>query len=172
MDYNRARTMSNPLQILASSAQGRVRYVATAWLLALLPSLALFVLRLVFDRASPMPPDATHLAGLAFYSILVAPLVETAAMVPFALALARLPVASDWPRVVALAALAALAHGIGGSAWQVALAFWPFVVYSAALYAWRARSLGDAYLVAAAVHMLFNASIFAAGMFAMALAGG
>lgn len=160
------------LQVVSDTAAGRVRYVVFAWLVALVPSLAVFALRVALGGVSPTLPPAADLAGFAFYSIVVAPLVETALMIPFALALTRLPVASDWPRVIALAALAALAHGFGGSAWQVALAFWPFVVYAAALYAWRARSLGDAYLVAAAIHMLFNGAMFAAGVLAHVLAGG
>lgn len=162
----------NPLRLLASTAAGRLRYVAMAWWLALAPSLALFALRVAFDGASLTPPPLPDPAGFAFYSIVVAPLVETAVMIPLALALLHLPFGSDWPRAVLLAALAALAHGFGGSAWQVALAFWPFVVYAAALYAWRVRSLGDSYLVTAAIHMLFNGAMFAAGVLAHVLAGG
>ncbi len=162
----------NSLQVVSDTAAGRVRYVALAGLVALVPSLAVFALRVALGGASPALPPLADLAGFAFYSIVVAPLVETALMIPFALVLLRLPVASDWPRVVALAALAALAHGFGGSAWQVALAFWPFVVYAAALYAWRVRSLGDSYLVTAAIHMLFNGAMFAAGVLAHVLAGG
>lgn len=160
------------LPVVSGTAGGRLRYVGLAWLLALAPSLVLYALRVALGGVSPTLPPAADLAGIAFYSILVAPLVETAAMIPFALALARLPLAGDGPRILALAALAALAHGFGGSAWQVAFAFWPFVVYSAALFAWRARSLADAYLVAAAVHMLFNASMVAAGVVAHALVAG
>ena len=89
--------------------------------------------RVAADRRTALPR-----AGFVAYSIVVAPLVETTVMVPLALALRALPGQSDWPRVFALAALAALAHGFGGSAWQVVAAFWPFVVYSAALFAWRA----------------------------------
>ncbi len=161
----------HPLRAITDTGAGHVRYVVRAWLVALVPSLALYVGRLALGDARAVPALAPDVAGYAAYSIVVAPLVETALMIPFALALLRLPVASDWPRIVALAALAALAHGFGGSAWQVALAFWPFVVYSAALYAWRSRSLGDAYLVAAAIHMLFNGAIFAAGVLAHVLSG-
>lgn len=162
----------NRLRSVSGAAAGRARYVAFAWLVALVPSLAVFALRVALGGASPTLPPVADLAGFAFYSIVVAPLVETALLIPFALALLRLPVASDWPRIVALAALAALAHGFGGSAWQVALAFWPFVVYAAALYAWRTRSLADAYLVTVAIHMLFNGAIFAAGVLAHVVAGG
>ena len=112
------------------------------------------------------------MAGFVAYSIVVAPLVETAVMVPLALALRALPGQSDWPRVFALAALAALAHGFDGSAWQVVAAFWPFVVYSAALFAWRARSLNDAYLVTVLIHMLYNATFFAIGLAGFLVAEG
>ena len=169
---NDAESRMRPLRALTETGAGHVRYVVRAWLIALVPSLALYFGRLALGSARVADVSPPDVAGFAAYSIVVAPLIETAVMVPLALALLRLPVASDWPRVVALAALAALAHGFGGSAWQVALAFWPFVVYSAALFAWRARSLGDAYLVAAAVHMLYNASIFATGTLVSALASG
>ena len=161
-----------PLRALADIGPGHVRYVVHAWLVALVPSLAVYAGRIATGDARVVRVLAPDVAGFAAYSIVVAPLIETALLLPFALALTRLPVASDWPRVIALAALAALAHGFGGSAWQVALAFWPFVVYAAALYAWRARSLSEAYLVAAAIHMLFNGAIFAAGVLAHAVAGG
>ena len=129
-----------------------------------MPSLALFAARVALGDASLQLPPGANEAGFVVYSIVVAPLVETAAMVPLALALRALPGQSDWPRVFALAALAALAHGFGGSAWQVVAAFWPFVVYSAALFAWRRRSLNDAYLVTVLIHMLYNATFFAIGL--------
>ena len=160
------------LRALTDTGTGHVRYVVQAWLIALVPSLALYAGRLALGSARVVDVSVPDVAGFAAYSIVVAPLIETAVLLPLALALLRLPVASDWPRAVALAALAALAHGFGGSAWQVAAAFWPFVVYAMALYAWRSRSLGDAYVVAAAVHMLYNGAIFAAGTLARALATG
>ncbi len=154
----------NPFRILANIDAGHGRYVFSAWTIAFVPSLALFAARVVLGDASLRLPHGAAAAGFVVYSIVVAPLVETAVMVPLALALRALPGQSDWPRVFALAALAALAHGFGGSAWQVVAAFWPFVVYSAALFAWRARSLNDAYLVTVLVHMLYNAAFFAIGL--------
>jgi hypothetical protein len=154
----------HPLRALQDVDAGHARYVRRAWLIAVVPSLVLFGVRLATGRATLQATLAPDVAGFAAYSIVVAPLLETAAMVPLALALSALPVKGDWPRVVALAALAALAHGFGGTAWQVAAAFWPFVVYSAALFAWRARSLNDAYLVTVLIHMLYNATFFAIGL--------
>jgi hypothetical protein len=160
----------HPLRALRDVDAGHVRYVWRAWLIAVVPSLALFGVRLAIGGATLRAAISPDVAGVAAYSIVIAPLIETAVMVPFALALRALPWKSDWPRVLALAALAALAHGLGGSAWQVASAFWPFVVYSAALFAWRARSLGDAYLVTVLIHMLYNATFFAVGLAGMLVA--
>lgn len=111
-------------------------------------------------------PDAE---GFAAWSIVAAPFIETALMLPLAMALRAVPLKSDAPRILLLAALAALAHGFGGSAWQVAAAFWPFVVYSAALFAWRHKSWNDAYLVTALIHMLYNGAFFAVGLAGHAL---
>lgn len=141
-----------------------------AWLLAFLPSLALFGVRLAVGDATfgvALAPDA---AGFAAWSILAAPFIETALMVPLAIALRAVPLHSDTPRILALAALAALAHGFGGSAWQVAAAFWPFVVYSAAMFAWRRKSWNDACLVTALIHMLYNGAFFAVGLAGHAIA--
>lgn len=161
----------NLFRTLASADAGHGRYVLFAWTIAVVPSLALFAARVAFGGASLQMPHGVETASFVVYSIVIAPLVETAVMVPFALALSALPGKRDWPRVLALAALAALAHGFGGSAWQVASAFWPFVVYSAALFAWRARSLSDAYLVTVLIHMLYNATFFAVGFVGMLAAG-
>jgi hypothetical protein len=157
--------------MLARTDAGHVHYTLSAWAIAVVPSLALFAARVALGEASLRTPEAAGIAGFAAYSIVVAPLVETMVMVPLALALNALPAKSDWPRAFALAALAALAHGFGGTAWQIAAAFWPFVVYSAALFAWRRRSLQDAYLVAVLIHMLYNATFFAIGLAGLAVAG-
>ena len=162
----------SPFRILANTDVGHVRYILTAWTIAVVPSLALFAARVAFGGASLQMPEAAGIAGFAAYSIVIAPLVETMVMVPLALVLRALPGESDWPRVFALAALAALAHGFGGTAWQVAAVFWPFVVYSAALFAWRRRSLNDAYLVTVLIHMLYNATFFAVGLAGFLVAQG
>ena len=153
-----------PLRALSDTEAGSVSYVIRAWLVALVPSLALFAVRVALGNAvwiAPLPPGAAAFAG---YSVAVAPFLETALMLPLALALRSLRVASDGPRVLALAALAAMAHGFGGSAWAVAGAFWPFVVYSAALFAGLRRSPIQAYLVTTAIHMLYNGAFVLVGV--------
>jgi hypothetical protein len=154
----------NPLRNLANRDESHARYVVRAWSIAVVPSLVLFGARVALGDASLRPPPVPNAAALVAYSIVAAPLIETALMVPLALALRALPIGSDWARAGLLAALAALAHGFGGSAWQVVNAFWPSFVYSIAMFAWARRSVFDAFLVATLVHMLYNATIVSVGI--------
>ncbi|MCC7326025.1 MAG: hypothetical protein IT521_04390 [Burkholderiales bacterium] len=158
-----------PLRALDDVYAGPARYVLRAWLVAVLPSLVFFGVRVGLGSASLHPPAVADVATFAAYSILVAPVIETALMFPVALLLRRLPGQSDWPRVLALAALAALVHGFGGSAWQVVGVFWPFVVYSAAFFAWSRHSYRHALLITGAIHALYNATFFLVGVLAAAL---
>lgn len=159
------------LRALTDAETPHRTYVLRAWLIAVLPSLALFGARVLAGNASLGGPAGPGAVGFAAYSILAAPVIETAAMLPLALALRHLAGASDWPRVLALAILAALAHAFTGTAWAGVSAFWPFVVYSAALFAWLRRAWGEAFVVVAAIHMLYNATIFAVGLGLARLAG-
>jgi hypothetical protein len=117
--------------------------------------------------AVPLQPGV---AAFAAYSILVAPLLETAAMLVPALLLRRWRTRTDLPRILVLAGLAAAAHAVNGSLWSVVGAFWPFAVYAACLFAWWPRSWREASLVTAAVHALYNAAFLAIGLGAGLLA--
>lgn len=156
----------------ADPATGRRRYVVTAWLLAWVPSLAFFIVRVLTGNASLAIPLGPGVAAFSAYSILLAPVLETAAMLPVAALLRRLPVRSDIPRIALLAALAAAAHAPQGGAPAVAGALWPFAVYSACLFAWWPHSWRDAFMVTAAVHALYNASFLGTGLAAAWLASG
>jgi len=142
----------------------RGRWILAAWLLALLPALAFFAVRVATGQAALAVPLGPGFAAFAAYSILLAPLLETTAMLPFAALLRRLPAATDLPRILLLATLAAAVHAIEGGAWAAAGAWWPFAVYSACLLAWWPRSMRDAFVVTAAVHALYNAGILAVGV--------
>ncbi len=162
------RLLEPPADPQASKAP----YILTAWLTALLPSLAFFALRVLAGRADLAVKPGPGVATFAAYSILAAPLLETAVMLPIAAALRQIPTQSNLPRIAILAALAAAAHALQGGAWAAAGAFWPFLVYAACLFAWWPRSLRDAFLVTAAVHALYNAAFLAIGLTAGALASG
>jgi len=158
--------ITNPFRMLRDTGVGRVRYALRAWLVAVVPSLLLFLVQVVAGIASLRPPANVPI-GLGWgYSVLLAPIVETALMLPLAWLLDRATPRHEGLRIVALAVACALAHKLGGNWRQVVNALWPFLVYAATLIAWRKRSSADALAVTAIVHALYNASFFAVGMLA------
>jgi len=137
-----------------------------AWLAALLPALALFGVRVVLGDAA-LPRSAMPWP-LAAYSVVVAPLVETALMLGFAWLLGRTLPGRNAVHVGVTAVVFALLHVPGGGIAQGIASAWPFVVYAVVLFAWLARSWAHAFLVTSAVHALYNASFVAIGAVAAA----
>jgi hypothetical protein len=143
--------------------------VLRAWLVAVIPSL-LYFLVLVCIGADSLRPATRALDGtFAAYSILGAPLLETALMIPLASLLTLMIPRLEWVRIALLAAICALAHRIGGGWEQVFASFWPFVIYSVTLSTWLKRSNRDAFALTALVHALYNATIFGAGALGLLL---
>jgi hypothetical protein len=134
-----------------------------AWLVAAVPSLLYFFARVAIGADSLRPPAWTLDATIAGYSILAAPLLETALMLPLASLLTLLIPRQTRVQIVVLAAICALAHKFGGGWQQVFASFWPFLVYSATLITWLERSGRDAFVLTAVVHALYNATLFGVG---------
>ena len=160
----------NALRPVADAPVSHARYVLWAWLLAFLPSAAFFALRVALGNARLDGGPGPGMAAFAAYSILLAPLLETAVLLVLAVLLRRVPLPGDAWRVLLLAAVAALAHGAQGGIWAGLGVLWPFVVYAAALFHWLRRSWGEALLVGAAVHALYNGAFFAMAALAARLA--
>jgi hypothetical protein len=138
-------------------------YVLRAWVVAAVPSL-LYYFGLVYIGADSLRPPAWTLdATIAGYSILAAPLLETALMFPLASLLELVIPRQTRVQVVLLAAICALAHKFGGGWQQVIASFWPFLVYSTTLTTWLKRSGRDAFVLTAVVHALYNATLFGVG---------
>jgi hypothetical protein len=159
----------NPFRSLADTDVGLGRYVLRAWLLAFLPALLLFGVRVGLGEV-PLVPDEAFAWSFAAYSVFVAPAVETALMLAFAWLLARTLPGRPTAHVVMLAAAFALLHVPGGGVAQAIGVAWPFIVYSAVMVAWRARSPQIAFLITTAVHAGYNAAFLAAGLATAALA--
>jgi hypothetical protein len=153
----------NPPEISSNAKAGRVRYALRAWLIAVIPSLFYFLARVHLGADSLRPPALAFDAAIAGYSILVAPLLETALMLPLASLLGLVIPRHGWVRIVLLAAVCALAHRIGGGWQQVFASFWPFLIYSVTLTTWLKRSPRDAFVLTAFVHALYNATFFGVG---------
>ena len=98
------------------------------------------------------------------YSVLLAPVVETGAMLALAAVLARLLPTHAALQILLLAFVAALAHRIGGDWRQVVNTTWPILVYATSLVLWLRRSASDAFIVTTIVHALYNMAFFAVGI--------
>jgi hypothetical protein len=141
-----------------------------AWLVAVVPSLLYFFALVLIGADSLRPPAWTLDATFAGYSILAAPLLETALMLPLASLLALMIPRYVRTRIVLLTVICALAHQIGGGWQQVVASFWPFLIYSATLTTWLKRSSRDAFVLTAFVHALYNATFFGVGALGALLA--
>jgi hypothetical protein len=150
----------NPFLLLDDTDAGCVRYAVRAWLIAVVPALALFLARIATGAATFAPPPGTLDLRLAGYSIVVAPVIETALMLALAWLIARAIPGRRGVRIVTLATLFALAHGSGGGWVQAVIVIWPSLVYSAILLAWWPRSHNAAFALTALVHALYNATFY------------
>lgn len=147
------------------------RYALRAWLIAVIPSL-LYFFALVYIGADSMNPPARALdAAYAGYSILIAPLLETALMFPLAVLLTLMIPRQRWLQIILLATVCALAHKIGGGWEQVSASFWPFVIYSVTLTTWLKRSPRNAFVLTSLVHALYNATFFGVGALGVIMTG-
>ncbi|HEY0130079.1 MAG TPA: hypothetical protein VGB57_01650 [Allosphingosinicella sp.] len=129
------------------------RYVAKAWLTALLPSIALSALvRLIAADAAALqfPGEA---APLILLVVFVGPALETGLLALPLLALNRF--LGPGPAVVGSALIWAVAHSLVAPVWGLVI-WWPFLIMSIAFLTWRRQGLLWALGVAFAIHALQN----------------
>lgn len=153
----------NFMETFGAPNAGAARFALRAWVVAVVPSLLYFFARVVAGADSLRPPGGAIDPVFAAYSILAAPLLETALMYPLASLLALLIPRREGVRIVLSALICALAHWIGGGWSQAISSIWPFLVYSATLVIQLKRSRMDAFVLTALVHALYNATFFAVG---------
>jgi hypothetical protein len=160
----------NPLEALGGTNSTRAGYAARAWLVAVVPSLLYFAVLVAIGADSLRPPAGALDPAFAGYSILAAPLLETALMLPLAFLLTWIFPRQARLQIAVLALTCALAHKLGGGWRQVLARLWPFLIYSVTLTTWLKRSVKDAFVLTAVVHSLYNATFFAVGALGFLLA--
>ena len=133
--------------------EAKARYVMRAWLLALLPSLALGILVGLLAPQAEVPDIAIDDTTKLLFVIVIGPLIETLLMIPPLLLLNRF--ASPGPAVVGSALLWGVFHSLQAPTWGLVI-WWPFLIFSIAMLTWRARGLGLAVLMVAVIHGLHN----------------
>jgi len=154
----RPRSLAFLPEFLFAAEGSRLRYAVKAWLLALLPSLALAGLIDLAAPASGTPDFPVGGATFLALVLVVAPLAETLLMVPPLWALARL--AGPGAAAIGSALLWAGLHSLAVPLWGLVV-WWPFLILSVVLLTWRRRGLGTALLMVAGIHAMQNATSLA-----------
>jgi hypothetical protein len=134
------------------------RYVAKAWLLAMVPSLLLSgIVGLLLPHAArpDFNPAESGPVWLTFLLVFVSPAGETLILAPLVYLLNRW--LGPGPAVVTSALLWAGAHSAAAASWGL-IVWWPFLVMSVALLTWRSEGLAKALLLVFAIHALQNAA--------------
>jgi len=138
---------------LFDTGQPKTVYVFKAWLLAFIPSLALGLIVTGLAPSAPVPEFSGTGLGVYLLLILFAPVSETFLMVPPLLILDRL--FGQTAAVVGSAILWGLLHSAAVPIWGLII-WWPFLIFSTIILAWRKISLATGMVLAIAVHALQN----------------
>lgn len=138
---------------LFDTEQPKTVYVLKAWLLCLLPSMALGAIVTGLAPGAPTPEFGG--TGIAVYLMvaLFAPVVETFILVPPLLLMRRF--LGDTAAVVGSALLWGLLHSSAVPIWGLII-WWPFLIFSTIILAWRCQSLATGMVLVIAVHALQN----------------
>ena len=152
------------LEDTLAANNGRARFVLYASLFAIVPSLLMFGVLVALGIDTLRPPTDTLDPAFIAYSVLLAPVIETAVMLALAAVLIRLLPKHVALQIVLVASFAALSHRIGGDWRQVTYTTWPMLVYATSLVLWLRRSARDGFIVTTIVHALYNMVFFAVGV--------
>jgi hypothetical protein len=134
------------------------RYVLRTSALALVPiqvlvclgALAVVLMDLPLD---PVPPPS---ASFKLMSIVFAPPLETAIMIPLIYLITRVLERPGYTAAVS-GALWGLVHGLAQP--MAFLTAWPFFIFTLCFLSWRSSSLKQAYWYTVACHALYNATL-------------
>ena len=147
------------LLLLGNTDQPMLSYIWRAWLIALIPSLALSaivtlssVIRGTSGKNLPMQGESPW--EIVFGGLIVSPWFETLLMWPI---LGILKDFTKKPLPIALASglIWGGIHSLAIPSWGL-IVWWPFVVFSLCFLAWKQKSLGRAITVTALVHTCLN----------------
>ena len=157
--FARGRVLRWLPDFLFRSDDNRLAYIVKAWLLALLPSVALSLLANALSSAvapgQAGPEIEVSTPALFVLLVFVGPLLESIIMGGVLLALTRW--VSPARAIVASAVLWGVAHSLASPIWGLVV-WWPFLVLSAVFLTWRGGGFWLGVAMATAVHGLQNAT--------------
>jgi len=152
------------LKSIVATNNGRAGFVLRASLLAIAPSLLVFGVLVALGTDTLRAPIGTLDPAFIAYSVLLAPVIETAIMLALAAVLKRMFPNHVAAQIALVTFVTALAHRIGGDWRHVVDTTWPILVYATSLALWLRRSARDAFIVTTVVHALYNTAFFVVGI--------
>ncbi len=137
---------------LFNTDQPRWLYLIKVLPLTLLPSLLLGGLLMTTPDGAPQPQLGSGIGALLMV-VIIAPLLETLLMTPPVLLLNRYlgPAAA----ILGSALLWGILHSLAEPGWGLII-WWPFLIFSTVLLAWRGKGIFGAVLTVYAAHALHN----------------
>jgi hypothetical protein len=141
------------LASLRNTDQPLFSYIWRAWLIALIPSLAMSII-VSFVMPDKLPKFEGPLAGTVVLLALVGPWFETFLMWPILWVLKKTVRKTLWVAAVS-AVIWGIVHSLGAAAHGLTTA-WPFFVFSLCFLQWQQKSTGRAITTTALLHMCHN----------------
>lgn len=141
-------------RFLTDTEASKPLYVLKAWLLTFLPSVVLANLVTSQIRNPDTPEFGATGSTLLVMLAVVAPVLETLIMLPPLLLLNRF--AGPIPAILVSSAGWGIAHATQGLVWGL-VAWWPFLIFSTMILAWKERSLWTGVAIVMIVHSFQNA---------------
>ena len=146
--------MKGLIDVLRDTSQSPCRYVLSAALISVIPSLIISSFVDLIFEPEPIPIFDTSAGSLLFGAVLIGPWLETLLMIPVFWIL-KLCIHGTLKTAVISALIWAFLHSLVSPVWGLAIG-WAFFVFSLSFLEWRRESLFKAIQVTALIHMSQN----------------
>ena len=147
------------IKFLTDPEQGVFKYLVKSYLLAFIPVqvLALFISFMNIDGSNSddyLLDQSEQILEIVAGFVFIAPIIETILMALFITAISLI-IKNVYTVSFITALIAGLIHSLFIPFWGIHT-FWPFFIFSMAFLTWRRISFIKGFLMANAIHLLYN----------------
>ena len=147
------------IKFLTDPEQGFFKYLVKSYLLAFIPVqvLALFISFMNIDGSNSddyLLDQSEQILEIVAGFVFIAPIIETILMALFITAISLI-IKNVYTVSFITALIAGLIHSLFIPFWGIHT-FWPFFIFSMAFLTWRKISFIKGFLMANAIHLLYN----------------
>ena len=147
------------IKFITDPEQGVFKYLVKSYLLAFIPVqvLALFISFMNIDGSNSddyLLDQSEQILEIVAGFVFIAPIIETILMALFITAISLI-IKNVYTVSFITALIAGLIHSLFIPFWGIHI-FWPFFIFSMAFLTWRRISFIKGFLMANAIHLLYN----------------